>query len=160
MLVVVALLGANRKLTIPDYSRNQNESFNAIVWSKAPKHKYKGPKALELAGISAVHLFDRASKARGDVGKYKVHPRSRIQSKDKKRINCAKKKTRLLENKKRISRRQAKRVREMEAREKEGVSSYTSGAFSEEDLRGPAKGRKIKREEIEKWAITAVRMDV
>ena len=25
------------------YSQNKNESLNGIVWSKAPKHKYKGP---------------------------------------------------------------------------------------------------------------------
>jgi hypothetical protein len=34
----------NTRYGMISYSSNQNESLNGIVWSKAPKHKYKGPK--------------------------------------------------------------------------------------------------------------------
>ena len=43
---------------LPGYSQNQNESLNGVVWSKAPKHKFKGPKSIEMAGMSAVLQFD------------------------------------------------------------------------------------------------------
>ena len=81
---------------LPGYSQNQNESLNGIVWSKAPKHKYKGPKALEMEGISAVLQFDSGSKAREEVMKLASIPCSNFtqeagSSKDKKRISCAKK---------------------------------------------------------------------
>ena len=52
---------------LPGYSQNQNESLNGIVWTKAPKHKYKGPKAIKMAGISAVLQFDSGSKAQHSV---------------------------------------------------------------------------------------------
>lgn len=136
---------------LPGYSQNQNESLNGIVWSKAPKHKYKGPKALEMAGISAVLQFDSGSKAREEVMKLASIPCSKFtqeagSSKDKKRISCAKKKASLLEKKKRIAQRQAKLVRELEAREREGGPSYSSGAFNEEVLPGP---KPAKRQKIE-----------
>lgn len=39
------------------------------VWSKAPKHKFKGPKAVEMAAMSTVLQFDRGQKGRHDVMK-------------------------------------------------------------------------------------------
>ena len=45
---------------LPGYSQNQNESLNGTVWSKVPKHTYKGPKSMEMAGMSAVLQFDSA----------------------------------------------------------------------------------------------------
>ena len=66
-------------------------------------------------------------------------------SKDKKRISCAKKKASLLEKKKRIAQRQAKHVREMEAREREGSPSYSSGTFNEEALPGPKPAKRPKK---------------
>ena len=52
---------------LPGYSQNQYESLNAIVWAKAPKHKFKGPDAIEMAGMSAVMQFNKGAKSRLSV---------------------------------------------------------------------------------------------
>ena len=100
--------------------------------SKAPKHKYKGPKSLEMAGTSTVLKFDSGSKARQEVVKLARMPCGKFtleagSNKDKKRITCAKEKASVLEEKKMIGKRQAKTV---EACEKEGGPSYISGALN------------------------------
>ena len=102
-----------------------------------------------MAGISLLHcsliVVRKRAKIGDEVGKHtmqQVHPRSRI---PKKRISCAKKKASLLEKKKRIAQSQAKLVREMEAREREGCPSYSSGAFNEEALPGPKSAKRQKK---------------
>ena len=52
---------------LPGYSQNQNESLNGVVRSKAPKHKFKGPKAIEMAGMSAVMQCNKGAKSRWAV---------------------------------------------------------------------------------------------
>ena len=54
---------------LPGYSQNQNECLNSVVWSKAPKHKFKGPKAVEMAGMSAVLQFDCGQRGCQEVMK-------------------------------------------------------------------------------------------
>jgi hypothetical protein len=49
---------------------------------------------------------------------------------------CSARKTREVQKKKRVAQRQAKLVREQEAREREGGQSYASGAFNEEATLG------------------------
>ena len=51
----------------PEYSQNQNESLNSVVWSKAHKHKFKGPKLIEIAGISAVLQFNCGQRGLHEV---------------------------------------------------------------------------------------------
>jgi hypothetical protein len=135
---------------LPGYSQNQNESLNGIVWTKAPKHKYKGPKAIEMTGISAVLQFDSGSKAQHSVRTLaKIPPNEyTVQAgitKDKLRLRGAARKASELQKKKRVAQRQATLVREQEAREREGGPSYSSGAFNEEAILGPKppKRRKI-----------------
>jgi hypothetical protein len=60
------------------YSPNQNESLNGIVWSKTPKHKYNGPKAIKMVALSAVRQFDSGSKARHEVMKVANIPSGRF----------------------------------------------------------------------------------
>jgi hypothetical protein len=132
------------------YSPNQNESLNGIVWSKAQKHKYKGPKAIKMAGMSAVLQFDSGSKVWHEMmkvycpsGRFTEEARA---SMDKKRIASSKRKASLVEKRKRIAQRQAKIVRELETREEEDSPSYSSGAFNEQALPGPKLAKRPKRQ--------------
>ena len=35
----------------PGYSQNANESINSLVWNRAPKHRNKGPKAVDGCNV-------------------------------------------------------------------------------------------------------------
>ena len=93
----------NTRYGMISYSPNQNESMNGIVWSKAPKHKYKGSRAIGMACMSAVLQFDSGSKARHEVMKVaKILP-GRFSEEagwhmDKKKIASLKRKASLVEN--------------------------------------------------------------
>lgn len=132
---------------LPGYSQNQNERLNGIVWSKAPKHKFKGPKALEMAGVSAIIQFDCESKGRHEVMKIAdiPHGKHTESRKDRKRIHGAIRKADKVGKKKRVGQRQAKLVREQEAREREGGPAYASGAFNEDPFEAAAKPAKRAR---------------
>ena len=135
-------------LCLPGYSQNQNESLNGIVWCKAPKHKYKGSQSIEMAGISAILQFDGGMKAVHSVKTLEnippnMHAEKAGEIKDKARLSGSARKASDLQKKKRAAQRQAKLVREQEAREREGGPSYASGAFNEEATLGP-KPRKRK----------------
>ena len=54
---------------LPGYSRNVNESLNSLVWNHAPKHRHKGPQAIEIAAMSAVLAFNGGAVSRQDVMK-------------------------------------------------------------------------------------------
>ena len=41
--------------------------WNSIVWTKAPKNKFKGSKAIEMAGISAILQFDSGQNGKVEV---------------------------------------------------------------------------------------------
>lgn len=40
------------------YTRNANESFNALIWKFAPKHLHCGKETVEIAACLAVVLFN------------------------------------------------------------------------------------------------------
>lgn len=135
---------------MPGYSQNQYESLTDIVWTKAPKHKYKRSKAVEMAGMSAVLQFDSGSDARHEVKKLAKIPHGHYTEqtgikKDKKRMLGVARKASLVEKKKRIAQRQAKLVREQEARDRKGGSSYASGGFNEEALPGPKRAKRPRK---------------
>ena len=131
---------SNRSLLLrclPGYSQNQNESLNSIVWSKAPKHKFKGPKAIEMAGMAAVLQFDNGQKGRLEVMQLAGIPSGQqtvegAERKDGKRLYGARRDADMLQKKRRVSQRQAKLQRDQEALQKEGGPSYASGAYNED----------------------------
>ncbi|CAB3985428.1 Hypothetical predicted protein [Paramuricea clavata] len=49
------------------YSQNANESLNGLVWNRAPKHRSKGPKVVEMAVMSAITHFNSCASSRHDV---------------------------------------------------------------------------------------------
>ena len=96
---------------------------------------------MEMAGISAVLQFDGGMKALHSVMTLaKIPPNMHAQKageiKDKTRLSDSARKASELQKKKRVAQRQAKLVREQEAREREGGPSYASGAFNEEATLG------------------------
>ncbi|CAB4002415.1 Hypothetical predicted protein [Paramuricea clavata] len=49
---------------------NVNESLNSsLVWNHAPKHRFKGPRVIEIAAMSAVLAFNCGAASRQDVMK-------------------------------------------------------------------------------------------
>ena len=54
---------------LPGYSQNANESINSLVWNRAPKHRNKGPKAIQMAVMSAVMQFNSGASSRHEVMK-------------------------------------------------------------------------------------------
>ena len=76
-----------------------------------------------------------------------MHAEKAGEIKDKARLGVSARKASDLQKKKRVAQRQAKLVREQEAREREGGPSYGSGAFNEEATLGPKlrKRRKLTK---------------
>ena len=109
---------------LPGYSQNQNECLNSVVWSNAPKHKFKGSKAVEMAGMSAILKL-----AEIPHGHHSIQGAKR---KDKKRVCSASREANEVQKRIRVAKRQATHVREVEAIEKEGGPAYASGALNKD----------------------------
>ena len=43
---------------LPGYTQNQNESFNSLIWSRCPKHRWRGPVTLNIAVYLAIMQWD------------------------------------------------------------------------------------------------------
>lgn len=102
-----------------------------------------------MAGISAILQFDGGMKAVHSVMTFanippNMHAEKAGEIKDKARLSGSARKASDPQKKKRVAQRQAKLVREQEAREREGGPSYASGAFNEEATLGP-KPRKRRK---------------
>ena len=52
---------------LPGYSQNANESINSLVWNRCPKHKYRWPKTVEMAAMSAILQFNDGASAKEEV---------------------------------------------------------------------------------------------
>ena len=123
---------------LPGYSQNANESINSLVWNRAPKHRNKGPKAIEMAVMSAVMQFNSGGSSRHEVMKAANIPAGVFTSegsarKDKTRISKSLNKAKMKEKETRRKIRQAK----LEAiTRKEGECSYSGGRFNEMDPLG------------------------
>ena len=52
---------------LPGYTQNANESINALVWARCPKHKWHGRKRIEMATASATLQFSSGASAKHDV---------------------------------------------------------------------------------------------
>ena len=116
-----------------------DECLNSVVWSKAPKHKFKGPKSVEMASMSAVLQFDCGQRGRQEVMKLAKIPRGHdtiqgARRKDKKRIYSASREANKVQKGVQVAKRQAKLVWEQEAIEKDGGPAYASGAFNKDSV--------------------------
>ena len=94
---------------LPGFSQNQNESFNSLVWKRAPKHKWHGPKRVQIAAyLAALHFNCGAYEARSAVMlAMDITPSAWLEAsaekKDKKRLYGAKREARIEAKKRRKS---------------------------------------------------------
>ena len=119
---------------LPGFSQNQNESFNSLIWKRAPKHTWQGPKRVELAAYLAVLHFNNGDYA----AKTAILSHMELNSskwlsdsanrKDQKRLYGARRDTEDSVKRKRKSLVLEKQASEERKIEKEGIT-YKSGLF-------------------------------
>lgn len=122
---------------LPGYSQNANESINSLVWQRAPKHKYHGPKRVEMAAMGAVLQFNEGASSKhlvmekADIpyGDYSI---SGSAQKDKKRVHFSKWKASKKQKLVRKKLREGKHKAEEEKRMREGTT-YSAGKFNDID---------------------------
>ena len=119
---------------LPGFSQNANESINSLVWNRCPKHKFRGPHAVEMSAMSAVLQFNDGASAKHDVMMEAQIPSGKLAEeaslkKDAVRIEKSKRKVKELEKNRRRKIRQAK-LQERLLEEKDGPS-YAAGRFNE-----------------------------
>ena len=139
------------KRCVPGYSQNANESVNAMVWNRCPKHRSKGFASVDTAAGSATIAFNSGAQGRHavmknlDITPGKVTKAGSIR-KDKKRVQQSIKRNDKKFQDARAKMRNAKLREEEKRRNAEGVT-YQSGGFNEEILAeaaGPAPRTKRK----------------
>ena len=118
---------------LPGYSQNQNESLNALVWNRCPKHKSRGKKSIEIASASAVLQFNIGKTSQHIVMKnLGVHPGTYTLeesiSKDKQRIQHSKLKAKEATKKIRKQLKLDRLVDESHKKNTEGIT-YEAGGF-------------------------------
>ncbi|CAB4005543.1 Hypothetical predicted protein [Paramuricea clavata] len=75
---------------LPGYSQNVNESLNSLVWNHALKHRFKGPRFIEIAAMSAVLAFNCGAASRQDVMKAANIPGGEFTLEGCKKMKCDK----------------------------------------------------------------------
>jgi hypothetical protein len=114
-------------------TQNSNESINALVWARCPKHKNHGVKVVRSAAASAVCHFRSGAASREKVMQRLVIPAGELTKKsllfkDKKRVRKSDRQT-SEKNKRRRQAEQLQKNRKEEAlREAEGTT-YEAGGF-------------------------------
>jgi len=114
-------------------TQNPNESINAMVWVRCPKHKHHGVKVVRCAAASAVCHFHGGAESRKRVmerlsipgGAFTDHI---LRLRDRKRLRKADSQATAKEKKRRQGLQLVRIRREEALREKEGVT-YEAGAF-------------------------------
>ena len=119
---------------LPGYSQNVNESLNSLIWNRGPKHRYKGPLAIETAVMSAILAFNSGTGSRQAVMNAANIPGGEFTlagcaKKDQNRMPHSVRKAQAKEKERRRKIRQAKLS---VTQEKEG-KSYARGMFNEVD---------------------------
>lgn len=115
------------------YTQNACESFNATVWSRCPKEKFVGGRAVQLAVFDAVCNFNDGRMSFVNVlAKLGVrlgeNGKAVLMSLDERRVRASLKRQGDVEKKKRIAKRRHRKDQEESNIEMEGVT-YASGAF-------------------------------
>ena len=116
-------------------TQNQNESLNSVVWTRAPKSKFRGPKTVELAAISAVLEFNNGASAKYEVMEMAnipagTHTMAGCIARDTKRIFHSKYKSQQTTQKCWEKQRQAVLEKESQAVDKD---SYSTAAYNDLD---------------------------
>ncbi|XP_063965894.1 uncharacterized protein LOC135156738 [Lytechinus pictus] len=119
---------------LPGITQNQNESFNALIWKRCPKHLWRGPRVVRTAVNLAVLAFNCGAEngrnrlfrhLRLPMGARTIHE---ARKRDYCRLSNAKHKSSKLIKKIRELRRKARKTREQEEEERDG-GSYETGAY-------------------------------
>ncbi|CAN7979344.1 unnamed protein product, partial [Ixodes persulcatus] len=95
-------------------TQNANESFNNVVWERAPKNVFLGLETLKIATMDAVLTFNDGSIARADIFRlFGVSPGfftvQWLRDADRRRLYFANRATQLVTKEARKARRQAKK---------------------------------------------------
>ncbi|XP_058973629.2 uncharacterized protein [Pocillopora verrucosa] len=114
-------------------TQNPNESINAMVWVRCPKHKHHGVKVVRCAAASAVCHFHRGAESRERLMERLSIPggaftEDAFRLRDNARLRKADKQATAKEKKRRQGLQLIRTQREAALREKEDVS-YEAGAF-------------------------------
>lgn len=114
-------------------TQNPNESINAMVWVRCPKHKHHGVKVVRCAAASAVCHFHRGAESRERLMERLSIPggaftEDAFRLRDNSRLRKADKQATAKEKKRRQGLQLIRTQREAALREKEDVS-YEAGAF-------------------------------
>ncbi|XP_048580316.1 uncharacterized protein LOC125563152 [Nematostella vectensis] len=120
---------------LPGYTQNANESLNALVWARCPKHKWHGRERVEMAvGSAAIHF------SLGATGKHEIMRRAGIEvgsdtekeskRRDRERVEKAEKRASDQHRKYRQARSLARKRDEELRLEREGTT-YEAGGFNE-----------------------------
>ena len=114
-------------------TQNNNESINAIVWARCPKHRHHGAKVVRCAAASAVCHFHSGYRSRERVMKRLCIPAGEFTKrsslvKDRKRIRQGEKQVTEKHKRRRQAEQLQKTRREEALREAEGTT-YEAGGF-------------------------------
>ena len=114
-------------------TQNPNESINAMVWVRCPKHKHHGVKVVRCSAASAVCHFHRGAESRKRVMERLSSPGgsftgNTFRLRDKSRLRKADNQATAKEKKRRQGMQLLRTHREEALREQEGVT-YEYGAF-------------------------------
>ena len=133
---------------LPGYTQNANESINALVWMRCPKHKWHGQKRVEMATAAATLHFSSGAQAKHLVmERAEIPPGTHTAKASKRRDSLRVQKAQQRSSDAHKSYRQVrslarKRDQEMQA-QREGTV-YLAGGFNDLDLLAapPKKRRK------------------
>ena len=114
-------------------TQNVNESLNGVVWSRCPKHKHHGLKAVRCVVATAVLQFHQGATSRERIMAKLLIPAGECTkkgstAKNKKRLSQADSRVKGKEKKKRQTQ-QMLRVRREEALKEAEGTTYEAGAF-------------------------------
>ena len=121
---------------IPGYTQNQNESFHSLIWKRCPKHLWRGPRVVAVATNMAAFAFNcGAVKGRNRIVsglnlEMGAHALSIAEKKDLCRLTSSESKAREVTKRKREVDRRAKKRREEDHVEIEGVVYTRLGHFN------------------------------
>ncbi|XP_041473006.1 uncharacterized protein LOC121422184 [Lytechinus variegatus] len=119
---------------LPGITQNQNESFNALIWKRCPKHLWRGPRVVRTAVNLAILAFNcGAESSRYRIFKklnlkMGIHTTICAQIKDKYRIKRARTRAREVSKRRRKALRALRKSRDEADEEREG-GLYSMGGY-------------------------------